>query len=98
MISSDFQAALILRGHTLAFRADPFAASLDEAVSHHADGAVAIAGGKIIAVGPAADIVRAHPTSPVEHYPHHIIMAGFVDCHAHYPQTRMIASYGEQLL
>ncbi len=25
-------------------------------------------------------------------------MAGFVDSHIHYPQTGMIASYGEQLL
>ena len=25
-------------------------------------------------------------------------MAGFVDCHVHYPQCEVIASYGEQLL
>jgi guanine deaminase len=88
----------ILRGNTLSFRGDPFALPLDDAVTIHADGAVAIGAGKILSVGPAGDIIRDNPGSPVETYPHHIIMAGFVDCHAHYPQTGMIASYGEQLL
>jgi guanine deaminase len=88
----------ILRGQTLAFRGDPFALGPDAAVDHHGDGAVAIGGGKILAVGAAGDIIRAHPGAEVESYPHHIIMAGFVDCHAHYPQTGIIASYGEQLL
>ena len=27
-----------------------------------------------------------------------LIAPGFVDCHAHYPQTGIIASYGAQLL
>jgi guanine deaminase len=88
----------ILRGQTLAFRGDPFAVEPDAAVDHHADGAVAIAGGKILAVGAAGDIIRAHPQAAVETYPHHLLMAGFVDCHAHYPQTGIVASYGEQLL
>ena len=34
----------------------------------------------------------------VENYAGHLIMAGFVDCHVHYPQIDIIASYGEQLL
>jgi guanine deaminase len=89
---------LILRGHTLSFRGDPFALGPDAAADHHADGAVALADGRIVAVGPAADIIRANPDAAVENYPHHVIMAGFVDCHAHYPQTGIIASYGEQLL
>lgn len=88
----------ILRGQTLSFRGDPFTLAPDAAADVHADGAVAIADGRILAVGPAADIMRAYPQAAVETYPHHIIMAGFVDCHAHYPQTGIIASYGEQLL
>jgi guanine deaminase len=88
----------ILRGHTLAFRGDPFAVEPDAAIEHHFDGAVAVAGGKIVAAGPAGDILRAYPGAEVTAYPNHLIMAGFIDCHAHYPQTGMIASYGEQLL
>jgi len=88
----------ILRGQTLSFRDDPFLVGPDAAVDFRSDGAVAIAGGRIIAAGAAGDILRAHPQAEVETWPHHLIMAGFVDCHAHYPQIGIIASYGEQLL
>jgi len=33
-----------------------------------------------------------------EHFPKHLIMPGFIDSHVHYPQTDVIASYGNQLL
>jgi guanine deaminase len=98
MTSPPLPSTTILRGQTLGFHADPFAVEADAAVDFHADGAVAIAGGKIVAVGAAGEIIRAHPGAAVETYPHHLIMAGFVDCHAHYPQTGIVASYGEQLL
>ena len=98
MTSPTAQPTHVLRGATLSFRGDPFALGPDAAVDIHADGAVAISGGKILAVGAAGDILRAHPQATVESWPHHVIMAGFVDCHAHYPQTGIIASYGEQLL
>lgn len=32
------------------------------------------------------------------HYSERLIIPGFVDTHVHYPQTEIIASYGEQLL
>jgi len=42
------------------------------------------------------------PTLPentdITHYTDGLIMPGFIDTHVHYPQTEMIASYGEQLL
>lgn len=31
-------------------------------------------------------------------YPDAIVSAGFIDTHVHYPQTQMVAAYGEQLL
>jgi len=34
----------------------------------------------------------------VVHYRDALILPGFVDCHVHYPQTEMLAAYGEQLL
>ncbi len=88
----------ILRGQTLAFRDDPFKVAPDAAVDFHADGAVAIAGGKILEVGEAAAVIARHPGAEVETYARHLIMAGFVDSHVHYPQIDIIASYGEQLL
>jgi guanine deaminase len=92
------QATTILRGQTLAYRGDPFEVAPEAAVEHHSDGAVVIAGTKIAEVGPAAAILARHPGVPIDSYPGHLIMAGFVDCHVHYPQIDIIASYGEQLL
>lgn len=91
-------ATSILRGQTLSFKADPFEVGPDAAVDFDSDGAVAIAGGKILEVGPATDVVARHPGAAVQNYAGDLIMAGFVDCHAHYPQIDIIASYGEQLL
>ena len=38
------------------------------------------------------------PDLKVQHYPHHLIVPGFIDTHIHFPQTEMIGAYGEQLL
>jgi guanine deaminase len=88
----------ILRGHTLAFRADPCKVGPDAAVEFHSDGAVAMASGKIVAVGQAGDVIARHPGAALKTYANHLIMAGFVDAHVHYPQIDIIASYGEQLI
>ena len=89
---------LILRGRTLSFVDDPFLVGPDEAVRHESDGAVLIEDGVIQAVGPAADILARGPSARIESHGDALLMAGFVDCHAHYPQTSVIASYGTQLL
>ncbi len=89
---------LILRGRTLSFVDDPFSVGADNAVRHEWDGAVLIRDGAIDAVGPANDIIARAPDVPVESHGDKLLMAGFIDCHAHYPQTSVIASYGTQLL
>jgi guanine deaminase len=87
-----------IRGQTLTFVADPFEVSADESISFEADGAVVIQDGVIIDVGAAGAVLERHPQVSVEHYPDCLIMAGFIDSHVHYPQTEIIAAYGEQLL
>lgn len=87
-----------LRGQTFAFKADPFEAGPDAAVAHDSDGAVVVEDGRIVEVGPAAAMLARYPGIRVDAYPGQVIMAGFVDCHIHYPQTRVIASYGAQLI
>jgi guanine deaminase len=89
---------LAIRGQTLSFRADPFVVGPDAAVDFHSDGAAIIHDGTIVEVGDAATVLASYPGIPVEAYAGHLIMAGFVDCHVHYPQTEVIASYGAQLL
>ena len=90
--------SLALRGRTLAFRDDPFSAGPESAVTFHEDGAVVIRDGLIVETGPADSVLAAHPAVEVTHYKDDLITAGFVDCHVHYPQTRVISSYGAQLL
>lgn len=88
---------LAIRGATLRFRADPFIVPPDEAIAHDSDGVVVVEDGRIIDVGPAA-VLQRYPGIAVDRYPGHLVLAGFVDCHAHYPQVRVIASYGKQLI
>ena len=87
-----------IRGQTLTFVGDPFQVQPNESISYEADGAVVIEGGVIVDVGAAGDILKRHPQASVDHYPDCLIMAGFIDAHVHYPQTEIIAAYGEQLL
>ena len=56
-------------------------------------GAVAIEGGKIAAVGPAADLRARFPQARVTDCGAALISAGFIDAHVHYAQTAMIASW-----
>ncbi|MGI9478990.1 MAG: guanine deaminase [Hyphomicrobiaceae bacterium] len=88
----------ILRGQVLSFRDDPFLVGPDAAIQFESDGAVLIENGRIRRVGPAQPIIAENPRLAVESYTQDIIMSGFVDCHVHYPQYEVIASYGEQLL
>jgi guanine deaminase len=55
-------------------------------------------GGKILAAGPADALRKANPAARVTDYGNHLISAGFVDAHAHFPQTAIIASWGKRLI
>jgi 5-methylthioadenosine/S-adenosylhomocysteine deaminase len=46
-------------------------------------GAVAVADGAIVAVGPAAELIAAHPGAHVERHPGCVIAPGFVNLHTH---------------
>ena len=90
--------SFVLMGQTLSFVGDPFRVGPEQAVEHHARGAVWVENGLIKAVGPASEIRAMSNGVPVIDHGDALIMAGFVDCHVHYPQISIIASYGEQLL
>lgn len=84
---------LILRGALLHLEGDPAAVRVES------DGALAISGGSLLAAGPAETVLKAHPGAEIRAYgPDRLIAPGFVDCHVHYPQIGIIASFGEQLL
>ncbi len=63
------------------------------------DGLLVVENGSIADVGPAAALMPAlGDDALVEELPGKIIVPGFIDCHVHFPQLDIIASYGEQLL
>lgn len=84
-----------IRGRLLDFIADPAEVGDEASYRYIADGAVVIEDGKIASIEPAADLPA---DMPVEDYGQALIMPGLIDTHIHYPQTRVIASYGAQLL
>ncbi|MFT4782598.1 MAG: guanine deaminase [Paracoccaceae bacterium] len=88
----------LLFGQTLVFDGDPFVRSLADVVRHERQGAVLLRGGKIIKTGPRDTLRAAHPNARQVEYGQDLILPGFVDAHAHFPQTAMIASWGKRLI
>jgi guanine deaminase len=90
----------VIRGPVLTYTGDPFKSGLDHTMVYESDGIVVIANGLITHFGPA-DRIRPQlpPGTQIKDYgKDSLISAGFIDSHVHFPQTCMIAAYGEQLL
>lgn len=87
----------LLLGQTLAFTGDPFVEG-PGAARHDPHGAVFIRDGKIADLGPADRLRAAHPQAAVVDHGADLILPGFIDAHAHYPQTAIIASWGKRLI
>lgn len=89
----------VYRGELLHFIADPAKVSEQDSYQYFADGLLVIKDGLVEQVGQAQDLMASLPKDvDIVHYQDGLIMPGFIDTHVHYPQTEMIASYGEQLL
>lgn len=73
--------------------------SPSEQYQYFHDGVLVVDGGKIKALGDANDYLQAHPQFAGQIIQHQgLLVPGFIDAHAHYPQIEMIASFGQQLL
>ncbi|MTH98302.1 guanine deaminase [Roseibium sp. RKSG952] len=89
----------ILRGRILSFRSEPKSPEDRHAFTYEEDGAVLIADGKILASGSFDEVVKKAPSeTPVTDHRPHLICAGFIDTHLHFPQAQVIASWADQLL
>ncbi len=87
------------RGEILHFLADPSKTAKEESYQYFEDGLLVVKDGIIVQVGEAHPLLGDLPNDgEITHYKTGLIMPGFIDTHVHYPQTEMIASYGEQLL
>ncbi|MFI8609052.1 guanine deaminase [Pseudomonas sp. NPDC077649] len=87
-----YRAAIL---HSLA---DPAVVGVEQSYEYFEDGILLIENGKVVQVGAAAELLPKLAGVDVQHYRDALITPGFIDTHIHYPQTGMIASYGEQLL
>jgi guanine deaminase len=89
----------IIRGRLLAFLREP--RSVDDAASYlyEEDGALLVRDGKVAARGDYAAVngKAREGVAIIDHRPH-LLLPGFIDGHAHYPQMQVIASYGAELL
>jgi len=70
----------------LVLRAD-WVVTVDARDTVLADGAVAVRGGEVVAVGPAAEVLRSHPSDEVVHLRGHALVPGLVNAHTHLGMT-----------
>ena len=87
-----------IRGSFLDFVDDPFYTPEADSARYVPDGLLVLEAGKIKAFGDYAELQSEYQDIPTTVYSERLIMPGFIDTHIHYPQTEMIAAYGEQLL
>lgn len=82
----------VIRGQTLSFTEDGKAV-------HESRGAVAVGDdGTILWAGPQALLPQGFAQADVDDYGDKIVMPGFIDAHIHFPQYRMLAAPGKDLL
>lgn len=87
-----YRAAIL---HSLA---DPAVVGVEHSYEYFEDGVLVVENGQVAKVGHAADLLPTLKGVDITEYRDALITPGFIDTHIHYPQTGMIASYGEQLL
>ncbi|MCB1425038.1 MAG: guanine deaminase [Zhengella sp.] len=89
----------LIRGRLLTFLRRPESLDDSGAFSYEADGGLLIRDGRIERRGSFAE-VSAHAGEGVEVVDHrpHLVLPGFIDAHAHFPQMQVIASFGTELL
>ncbi|WP_104403398.1 guanine deaminase [Vibrio penaeicida] len=79
--------------------ADPQEVGLENSYQYFEDSIIVVKDGIIDQIGDAKTILPTlSPAIKITLFENKLITSGFIDTHIHYPQTGMIASYGEQLL
>jgi guanine deaminase len=89
-----------IRGTFFDFLDDPWkhVGQEQNAARFVADGLLVVKDGRIEDFGPFAEVSARRPGLEVTHLPGRILMPGFIDGHIHFPQTRVLGAYGNQLL
>lgn len=99
MTGGTASAVRAIRGRLLSFTAEPAGAGDHGSYTLIPDGMLRVEDGRIAAAGPASVLAPLLPPgTPVDDHGDRLVVPGFIDLHIHFPQTRVIASYGAQLL
>jgi guanine deaminase len=78
---------------------DPGEESLESAYEYFEDGLLIVEDGIVADAGHAENLLSGLAEDVLlTELPDKLIVPGFIDCHVHFPQLDIIASYGEQLL
>ena len=89
----------VVRGAVLTFRDDPAVVGPERAVRFYRRGAIAVSGnGLIVWRGNAARLPERFRALPVDDHGDALVLPGFIDAHIHFPQYRMLAAPGKDLL
>lgn len=86
------------RSSFLDFVDDPFYVVQTKCVRYIPDGLLILENGKVKELGSYESLKDKYSEIPITAYPEMLCVPGFIDTHIHFPQTEMIAAYGEQLL
>jgi guanine deaminase len=79
--------------------ADPGEGAESSALEYFEDGLLFVENGVVVEAGDASTLMpQLSDDVVVTDFSGKIIVPGFIDCHVHFPQLDIIASYGEQLL
>jgi guanine deaminase len=83
---------LVIRGQLVSFASDG-------TVLHEPKGAVVVdAAGRISWLGPATKLPESARSAPLHDYGDKLVIPGLIDAHIHFPQYRMLAAPGKDLL
>ncbi|WP_417252864.1 guanine deaminase [Celeribacter sp.] len=88
----------LIAGQVVTYQGDPFDIPAEEAVQVLPQAAILVRDGKVVSVGPRDALRAKHPEATFIDHGSALILPGFIDAHAHYPQTAMIASWGKRLI
>ena len=90
---------LLIRARLLSFLRQPGSSDDSSSYRYEEDGGLLVRDGRIADAGDYAEVAAraGNGVETVDHRPY-LVVPGFIDAHAHFPQMQVIASYGAELL
>ena len=88
----------LYRARILTFERAPLSLVDEEAYSYYSDGYLLVENLKIVGLGSFESRPAEAFDLPFVDYRPFLILPGFIDTHSHFPQMRVIASYGTKLM